>query len=350
MFSSSSDLYSILGVTSSASDAEIIKAFRRAAMKWHPDRNLTNVEESKRRFQEIQHAYSVLSDPHKRALYDAYGATAEPRYGRGADRDDARSYGFRTGAGSRGSAHGFRYGPQPVKGEDIEVVATVDVETLVCGGIAKVKVSFQDFCPQCDGEGVVQGEAECSRCAGEGFDDYGRWCRNCDGQGFVFGSACQYCRGHGVRKTEHSFEVKVPAGMPSTGAIRLREQGPSGEHGGPRGDVLVRFKVKANKSVKLNGLTLTVEAKVDFLVALLGGVSQVDVFGRTVMVKVPAACRAGRLLTVLGEGLAHPGTKEKGDLKVRVILEMPEGARRLTREHKEILRAMFDAAAADKKK
>lgn len=161
--------------------------------------------------------------------------------------------------------------------------------------------------------------------------------------------SCPTCRGRNKKKVEHQFQVNIQAGTPSTATLIARNKGPQGENGGPRGDVLCSLKVKPHKSAKLTGLTLTVDAKVDFVTALLGGETQVDVFGRLVQVPVPACCRAGRLLTIEGAGLLHPKTKERGDLKVRIVLEMPDGVRNLSREHKAILRSMFDAAANKRK-
>ncbi|WP_080429289.1 DnaJ C-terminal domain-containing protein [Burkholderia ubonensis] len=347
MSHSSHNHYTTLGVEASASQAEIVTAYRKAAMKWHPDRNPANVEESERRFKEIQTAYQVLSDPEKREAYDAHNGIASAYFDDEAPAHEP--YGYSDTASARqGYGYGF-HGFRPQKGPDIAVTAAVDVETLVLGGFLNVKVSFKDDCPECNGFGRVEGTFECSRCGGDGYGEWGNYCRRCYGNGYVSECTCPVCKGRKTRKVEHQFQVRIPPGTPSTATMRLRDKGPEGENGGPRGDVFCSFKVKPHKSFKLSGLNLTVDAKIDFVTALLGGETQVDVFGRMVRLQVPACCRAGRILKVPGEGLVHPNSKEQGDLKVRVILEMPEGVRNLSREHKAILRSMFDVAANKRK-
>jgi molecular chaperone DnaJ len=334
--SNSHDHYAVLGIGEAASAQEITQAYRRLAMKWHPDRNRENIEAAEREFKRLGEAYRVLSDPKQRELYDAMRLSA---------RSNTNGFGGHKPFWSNADPFEARR-PASERGKDLKAKVAVPLETLVSGGEIEVKVNGFATCAACAGHGRFDGYAGCDRCGGQGYTDTGYLCRKCGGAGVLFQPTCGVCRGKGVIKQRQTLSIKVRAGTPSNATLRVRGAGEPGPGGGPRGDLLLTFSVKPHKLYKLLGLTLTADIKVDFVTALLGGTAHCEIFGRTVKATIPAGARAGRLITVPGEGLKHPSTGEAGDLKLRVVLDLPEGARKLTKEHKQILKSMFEAAAA----
>ena len=330
------DHYATLGVSESASAQEIRQAYRRLAMKWHPDRNRDNVAAAEREFKRLGEAYQVLVDPKQRELYDATRLRQRPNMN-----------GFGTQEPFRSNVDPFdAYRAAPERGKDLKAKVSVPLETLVLGGEIEVRLNGLVTCAACAGHGRLDGYAGCDRCGGRGYTEAGSVCRKCGGAGVLVRPKCYLCRGTGITKQKQTLSIKVRAGTPSNATLRVRGAGEPSPHGGPCGDLLVTFSVMPHKLYKLSGLTLTANITVDFVTALLRGAAQCKIFGRTVKAAIPAGTRAGRLITVAGEGLKHPRTGECGDLKLRVVLDLPEGARKLTKEHKEILKSMFEAAAA----
>ncbi|MEM5371422.1 J domain-containing protein [Paraburkholderia azotifigens] len=330
------DHYAILGVRETASAKEITQAYRRLAMKWHPDRNRDNIANAEHEFKRLGEAYRVLGDPHLRALHDATRVTARPH----TNEFDGQQP-FKPNAGPFDT-----YRPSGERGKDLKAKVSVPLETLVSGGEVEVKIDGFATCSACAGHGRFDGYVGCGRCGGAGVTDAGYLCRKCGGAGVLFRPTCDVCRGKGLTRQKQTLSIKVRAGTPSNATLRVRSAGEPAPRGGPRGDLLLSFSVKPHKLYKLTGLTLTADIKVDFVTALLGGTAGCKIFDRKVKATIPAGARAGRLITVPGEGLKHPRTGETGDLKLRVVLDLPEGARKLTREHRQILKSMFEAAAA----
>jgi molecular chaperone DnaJ len=330
------DHYATLGVRETASPQEITQAYRRQAMKWHPDRNGDNVAEAEREFKRLGQAYRVLSDPRQRELYDA------TRLG---ERRNANRFGAQEPFRSNVDPFAANR-PAPERGKDLKAKVSVTLETLVLGGEIEVRLNGLATCVACAGHGRLGDYGECDRCNGAGHTDAGYLCRKCGGAGVLLRPTCSICRGKGVAKQKKTLSIKVRAGTPSNATMRVRGAGEPSPRGGERGDLLVTFSVKPHRLYKLSGLTLTADMKVDFVTALLGGTAQCEILGRKVNAMIPAGARAGRLVTVPGDGLKHPATGECGDLKLRVVLDLPEGARKLTKEHKQILKSMFEAAAA----
>jgi molecular chaperone DnaJ len=220
----------------------------------------------------------------------------------------------------------------------------------VNGGKVEVSFTVFDVCHACQGAGVEEGQFECPNCDGDGETSYGYTCRKCSGYGWVEDIKCAACKGKGQTKRTKKLWVTFPGGMHNSQRVRFRNGGGAGLYGGAAGDVYCTVKIKSDAQYKVSGLNITREIKVDFVTAILGGTVDVDFFGKSYQVGVPAACRAGRILTLDADGLKNPNTGETGHLKCRVVLELPEGVRQLKKEHKEILRAMFEAAAARSRK
>jgi molecular chaperone DnaJ len=341
------DHYATLGVEHTASSDDITRAYRKLAMKWHPDRNHGNENAVEAMFKRIKEAYEVLSDTQRRAQYDlgfGYGNEEDSAYNPG-------TYGF---AGSWQRQQQRRYGPAPEKGEDLTCKVTVPFETAMFGGAIDVDIKVEADCRACDGEGKRSGFFTCPKCEGRGWrtghDYFDRsTCRTCHGYGRVHDLKCDVCKGKGEVKSVRTLRFELPAGVCNGQRMRCRNAGHEGIHGGPRGDVFCTIKIKSDSRYRISGLNVIQDVKVDYVTATLGGQVEVEFWGRKHLLNVPSACRAGRVLTLEAAALRNPSTGETGYLKCRVVLEMPEGVRNLTREHRQILRAMFSAAAARSK-
>lgn len=322
--------YTTLGLAKTASAAEIKAAYRRMAMQWHPDRNPKSQSEATARFKEIKHAYETLSNERKREAYD--DSLNETRFGSGAG-----SFGFGAGASqSSGRAKPAGFGsywhrsPPPVRGEDIECKASISVETAVNGGTIEVKVPYVGPCDACGGTGWARAASRCKACAGEG-------CSKCDYSGRT--NVCATCKGSGHAKAERKIATEVRGGIVDGMMIRIVGGGTPGGNGGADGDALCRIKVLKAGSYKLQGLDLMGEVKVDFATAAIGGKVHVDVFGKSYTVEVPPMTRAGKILRLLGKGLRHAVNHDTGDLRLRVVIDLPKG--RLSEAQKQVLRSMF---------
>ena len=331
--------YQTLGVTSTASADDIVKAYRRLAMRWHPDRNPANPHDAKTRFQQIKSAYDVLSDPGKRELYDLQISA------RRSSSSDSASPGSSFDEAVR-ARWNKRRGPPPVQGADIECKMTVPLETVIFGGVVDVTMLAPRLCGTCDGNGKLSGHFACPSCGGDGKNDRGRNCRKCSGYGAVEETRCPNCSGKGVVKTEKTIRVTVPPGVVEGTVLRVKGAGGPGLNGGAPGSAFCRIKIQAHRTYTLHGLTLTRDLTVDFVTAMLGGAVPVELFGVQVKVAVPPMTRAGKIITMEKAGLKNSRTGENGDLKFRVVIDLPASAHQLRSEHKEILRAMFNAAAA----
>lgn len=281
----------------------------------------------------------MLGDPRKRELYDL--------------QISARRSGS-SGSASPGSPFdeavrarwNKRRGPPPVQGADIECKMTVPLETVIFGGAVDVTMLAPRPCGTCNGNGKLAGRFACPSCGGDGKDDHGRNCRRCSGYGAVKETRCTNCSGKGVVKTEKAIRVTVPPGVVEGTVLRVKGAGGPGLNGGAPGSAFCRIKIQAHRTYTLHGLTLTRGLTVDFVTAMLGGAVPVELFGVQVKVAVPPMTRAGKIITMEKAGLKNSKTGENGDLRFRVVIDLPASAHQLRSEHKEILRAMFNAAAA----
>jgi molecular chaperone DnaJ len=346
------DYYEVLGVARDAPEADLKKAYRRLAMKYHPDRNPDSTE-AEAQFKEVKEAYEVLSDSEKRAAYDRFGhAGLEGRQGMGGGGfggADAFSdifgdvFGDIFGAGRRGGRS------QVFRGADLRYELELTLEQAVGGDSVTLEIPTQVECGRCSGKGAEPGSqpSACKTCGGagqvrvaQGFFSIQQTCPHCGGAGSTIDKPCRECSGRGrVRKTK-TLSVKVPAGVDNGDRIRLAREGEAGRNGGPPGDLYVDIGVQAHPIFTREGQNLSCEVPVSFATAVLGGTVDVPTLDGSVVLKVPAETQSGSLFRLRGKGVRSVRDSGLGDLFCRVQVETPVN---LTAEQKERLRE-FDAA------
>ena len=341
------DYYEVLGVSRTAAADEIKKAYRRLAMKHHPDRNKDDAS-AEAKFKEAKEAYDVLSNADKRATYDRFGHD-----------------GLSAGAGGPGgmggfSAEGFgdifgdvfgdifgggrqRGGSQVFRGADLGYELRLDLEDAVNGDTVTIDVPTQVACETCDGSGAKKGTqpVTCSTCGGagqvrmqQGFFSIQQTCPACKGAGTTIGDPCGDCHGRGrVRKTK-TLSVKVPAGVDDGDRIRLSGEGEAGRNGGPPGDLYVEIRVKPHKLFERDGPDLSTEVPISIATATLGGDVELPTLDGHVSLKVPAGTQSGKVFRLRGKGVTTVRDARQGDLFAKVAVETPVN---LSAEQKEIL-------------
>ena len=343
---SNKDLYEVLGVSRSASDDEIKKAFRKLAMKYHPDRNPDN-EEAVEKFKEIQNAYAILSDPQKKAAYDQYGhAGVDPNMGGGF------GGGFGGGAGFDfsdifsqmfGGAAGGGGRQQSYQGADLQYAVEITLEEAAAGLKKRITIPTYKECDICHGSGAKPGTSvsTCGTCGGSGtihvrqaIFQLQQTCPTCHGSGKQIKDPCTSCRGEGRVKTTKTVEVNIPAGIDDGQRIRLSGEGEPGQHGAPSGDLYVVVHVKAHKTFERNGLDLHCELPISFATAALGGEVEVPTLEGKVKLTIPKETQTGRRMRVKGKGIKSLRSSATGDLYCHVLVETPVN---LTDRQKELL-------------
>lgn len=343
------DFYEILGVAKSASAEEIKKAYRRIAMKNHPDRNPDN-KEAEDIFKEATEAYEVLSDKEKKAAYDQYGhAGVDPNSGFGGgpggagfgDFGDIFGDVFGDIFGQGGRGRGGRGGPR--RGSDLRYDLDLDLEDAVRGKTIQIKVPTLVACKTCDGSGAKKGSSPttCSTCGGhgqvrmsQGFIAVQQTCPTCRGRGQVISDPCGTCHGQGRVHDTKTLSVKVPAGVDTGDRIRLAGEGEAGPEGGPAGDLYVQVRVREHALFRREGRDLYCEVPISIVDAALGGEIEVPTLDGRVKLKIPAETQTGRLFRLRGKGVTSVRGGGQGDLLCRVILETPVN---LNAEQKELL-------------
>jgi molecular chaperone DnaJ len=340
------DYYEVLGVSKSASADEIKKAYRRLAMKHHPDRN-TDDAASEGKFKEVKEAYEVLRDSDKRAAYDRFGHDGL----RGAGMGGPGGFGaegfsdiFGDVFGDIFGGGGRRGGPQVFRGADLGYELRLDLERAVRGDSVTIDVPSQVSCEVCDGSGAKKGTtpAQCSTCGGagqvrmqQGFFSIQQTCPACKGAGTMISDPCENCHGRGrVRKTR-TLSVKVPAGVDDGDRIRLSGEGEAGRNGGPPGDLYVEIRVNPHKIFVRDGADLSCEVPISFSTASLGGEVELPTLEGNVSLKVPAGTQSGKVFRLRGKGVTTVRDPRQGDLFARVAVETPVN---LTNEQKELLK------------
>ena len=325
------DYYEVLGVDKSASDPEIKKAFRRIAMKYHPDRNPDD-ESAGEKFKEAQEAYEILGDEEKKAAYDRFGhAGVDPNSGAGGFGGAGFSdvfgdvFGDIFGGGGRGRT-------APDRGSDLRYDLQLDLEDAVKGKTIQIEVPTMVHCEICDGSGARPGTSPitCETCGGsgqvrmsQGFFSVQQTCPNCRGRGKIITDPCSDCHGQGVKQERKTLSVKIPAGVDTGDRIRLSGKGEAGPNGGPAGDLYVQMHVRDHAIFVRDGSNLHCEVPISFAQAALGGELEVPTLSGKVKLKVPAETQSGKLFRLRGKGVAPVRGGGTGDLLCRVVLETP---------------------------
>ena len=354
------DYYEVLGVSKSASADEIKKAYRRLAMKFHPDRNAGDKEASEKQFKEAKEAYEVLKDEEKRSTYDRFGhdglkgGMGGPG-GFGGGGFGAEGFGdifgdvfgdiFGGGARRGGGAQVFR-------GADLGYDLRLDLEKAVKGDSVTIDVATQVMCDTCDGSGAKKGTepVKCSTCGGagqvrmqQGFFSIQQTCPQCKGAGTVIADPCEDCHGRGRVRKNKTLSVKVPPGVDDGDRIRLAGEGEAGRNGGPPGDLYVEIRVNPHKIFERAGADLSCEVPVSFATATLGGEVELPTLDGHVALKIPAGTQSGKVFRLRGKGVSTVRDPRNGDLFARVAVETPVN---LTSEQKDQLRRFEESLKA----
>jgi len=350
------DYYDVLGVNRDASDEDIKKAYRKLAMKYHPDRN-PDSKEAEEKFKEGKEAYEVLSDADKRRAYDAYGhAGVNPQMGGGGGPEGfggfAEAFGdifgdIFGGGGGRGRSNVYR-------GADLRYNLEVTLEQAARGTELKIRIPTMESCEACGGSGAKPGTQPktCSTCAGQGavrmsqgFFSVQQTCPTCHGSGKMISSPCGSCHGAGRVKKHKTLAVKIPAGVDEGDRIRLSGEGEGGVNGGPPGDLYVVIHLKEHAVFARDGNDLHCEMPVSFTLAALGGEIEIPTLDGQAKVKIPAETQSGQTMRLRGKGIKGVRATHPGDLLCRVVVETPV---RLTERQKELLRELEEINHRDR--
>ena len=351
------DYYAILEVGRGASEEEIKSAYRKLAMRWHPDRN-NGSGEAEEKFKSLTEAYDVLRDPQKRAVYDRYGE-AGLRGGGGAaagfhhiDLSEAlnvfmRDFGF---GGLDSMFAGARQGGSVRTGADIKLTLPLTLEEVATGVEKKVAVKLLDACERCSGQGAEPGSRPevCSSCGGAGEvrraqrSFFGQFvtvapCPTCKGEGSVISSPCRKCRGDGRVRTDKEITVQVPAGVATGQYMTLRGIGNVGTRGGERGDIHVMFEVADDPRFERDGEDLYTEVLVTYPQLVFGGEVSAPTVTGSMVLSVPPGTQSGQVFHLRGRGLPRVNTSGTGDLHVRVQLWTPD---RLTEREEQLIKEL----------
>jgi molecular chaperone DnaJ len=356
---SKADYYEVLGVSREASDQELKSAYRKQAMKYHPDRNPGD-RAAEEKFKEASEAYQVLSDADKRAAYDRYGHAGVSGNGQG---------GFSGFSGSvdLGDIFGDLFGEmfnmgggqqrtsRQRRGDDLRFDLTIGFEESVFGTEKEVRVRRMESCGTCNGSGSASGRgpSACPQCQGrgqiryqQGFFSVARTCSACGGAGSVISDPCQSCHGETRVTREMKLKVKVPAGVEEGTRIRYGGEGDAGRAGGPSGDLYVVLSVRAHDFFEREGYDLRCVMPISFPQAALGAEIEVPALDGAVTLKVPEGTQSGRDLRIKGRGVPHLNERGRGDLVVTVIVQTPK---KLTKAQKELIGQLSQSLAVDNK-
>lgn len=350
------DYYEILEVSKDASDSDLKKAYRRLAMKYHPDRNPGD-EEAEARFKEIKEAYEVLSDPQKRQAYDQMGhegVSGQGGFGGGAQGFGGFDFGdiFEDMFGDMFGGGG-RQRSRAQAGADLQYELTLSLEEAIQGKTVDIKIPTFESCQDCKGSGAKKGTKpqKCSQCDGQGalhiqqgFLAVQQTCPYCKGQGTVIKDPCGSCRGEGRRRVEQTVAVKVPPGVDTGNRIRISGKGEAGANGGPDGDLYVLINVKPHKIFERQRNDLKCEVPISFTVAALGGEVEVPTLEGKVKLEVPEETQTGKQLRLRGKGVKSVNTHTPGDLICQVVVETPVN---LTKKQQELLRELDESMDND---
>jgi len=326
------DYYEVLGVSRDADEKDIKKAYRRVAMKYHPDRNPDDPE-AESKFKEASEAYEVLADGTKRAAYDQFGHAGVDQQGMGGGFSGANFsdiFGDVFGDIFGGGGGRSRGGPQ--RGSDLRYTLDISLEDAVRGTTVEIRVPSLSTCDTCDGSGARPGSSPttCGTCGGagqvrmqQGFFQVQQTCPTCRGRGKSITDPCTDCHGQGRVEKTKTLSVKVPPGVDTGDRIRLSGEGEAGPEGGPPGDLFVQMSVKRHPIFERDGKNLYCEVPITIVDASLGGDLDVPTLDGRVKLKIPAETQTGKLFRLRGKGVKPVRGGTVGDLLVRVVVETP---------------------------
>ncbi len=339
------DYYKILGVPRNATQEEIKRAFRRLALKYHPDRNPNN-REAEEKFKEINEAYACLSDPQKRAQYDRFGTVEGPGF-------EDMGFGPFTSTFSDifddlfgdlfGTFTRQRRRVRPQKGADLRYDLTITLEEAVRGTEKELKIPRWQTCETCGGSGARPGTgpSSCPECRGsgyvrfqQGFFSVTRTCPRCGGSGSFVSSPCRVCGGEGKVRKQRTVSVKIPPGVDDGSRLRVSGEGEAGQYGGPPGDLYIVINVKPHGFFKRRGNDLYCEVPITFPQAVLGGEIEVPTLYGPERLKIPPGTPSGKEFVLKGKGVPRLGGHSRGDQIVRVYIDVPK---KVTPKQRELL-------------
>ena len=343
------DYYEVLGVTRTAAADEIKSAYRKAALKWHPDRDPENKSEAEVKFRECTEAYSVLSDAQKRQVYDTYGHAGLSGMGGGQGFDNTvfqdfhdifgDFFGFEDlfgGGGRRGRSRTQR-------GSDLRYDMSLTFDEAAAGVTTKIKLPRQEYCQECKGTGAKKGTGvqTCEACKGrgqlayqQGFFTITRTCATCQGAGQIVRERCPECRGQGRLEREKTIELRIPPGVDTGTRLRVAGEGEPGPNGGPAGDLYVVLEVKEHPFFERRGADLYCTIPLSIAQATLGTELQLPGLNGEEKLKIPEGTQSGAVFRLKGRGLADPRGGGKGDLYYHVRVLTPT---KLTREQRKLI-------------
>src|SRR5579859_6237851 len=343
------DFYEVLGVSRTSSVEEIKSAYRKAALKWHPDRNPENKEEAEVKFRECTEAYSVLSDQQKREVYDAYGhaglsgATGGVDFNSTVFRDFHDILGDFFGFEDLFSGGGSRSRRRQQRGADLRYDMTLSFEEASTGVTTKIKLPRQEYCESCNGTGAKKGTGivACQTCGGrgqlayqQGFFTITRTCPACQGAGQIIKERCPDCRGQGRIERDKTIDLRIPAGVDTGTRLRVPGEGEAGANGGPSGDLYVVLDVKEHSFFERRGADLYCTIPVSIAQAALGVDLPVPGLNGEERLKIPESTQSGAVFRIKGHGLPDPRGGGRGDLYYHVRVLTPS---KLTREQRKLM-------------
>jgi molecular chaperone DnaJ len=346
------DYYEVLGVNRDCAEDDLKKAYRRLAMKWHPDRNPENPK-AEEHFKEAKEAYEVLSDANKRAAYDQFGhAGVDPQITGGAGGmggfGDIFSdiFGEIFGGGRGGRSTVFR-------GADLRYNLEITLEQAAHGFETKIRVPTMTLCEVCRGSGAKAGTqpATCQTCRGagqvrvsQGPFSIAQTCPRCHGSGSIIASPCSACQGAGRVKLQKTLSVKIPAGVDEGDRVRLSAEGEPGVNGGPPGDLYVQVHIKPHQVFQRDHDDLHCEMPVSISTAALGGEIEIPTLDGSARIRVPAETQSGKTFRLKGKGIKGVRSQVPGDLFCHVVVETPV---QLTERQRQLLREFESISSAD---
>lgn len=348
------DYYEVLGVQKNAADDEIKQAYRKLALKYHPDRNKGNPD-AEEKFKEATEAYEILRDPKKRAQYDKFGhegVAGFEGFGRGAYTDFSDIFGdfdlsdifegfFGAGFGSRSRTK------RPRRGSDIQYDLMIELEDAAIGKEVQIEIPRNEVCGTCGGSGSAAGSKPtvCPVCSGtgqirqtQGFFSVTQTCYKCRGEGKIITAPCKSCGGNGLVMKKRKITVKVPAGVESGSRLKIGGEGEQGPAGGPRGDLYVVIHIRKHAKFDRHGNDIMNVVDISYATACLGGEIEVDTIMHTkVKMKIPQGAENGQIFRLKGNGIPYLGSYGRGDQLVKINIRVPK---KLSPRQKELLQEL----------